>query len=76
MERMLGEVDVRTDEDLRQLGSVAAYGRLKFRFGRHVTLLALYGMEAALRDCHWQAIDAETKAALKAEFGVLGATQK
>ena len=41
---------------LRRLGAVKAYQRLKFRYGKDVTLNALYGLEAGLRGCHWLAI--------------------
>ena len=76
MARMLAEVDIDCEADLQSLGSVAAYARLKFRFGRQVSCLALYAMEAALLDFHWQAIDADTKTALLAQLDVLEATQK
>ncbi len=60
----LAAVDIHTAEDLRTLGSVGAYRRLKFRFGKEITLNALYAMEAALRDCDWRALSPETKQAL------------
>ena len=63
--RMLAEVDIVSEEALRQLGAVAAYHRLKFRFGRHVTLVALYAMEAALRDCDWRSLEPAVKDALR-----------
>ena len=56
-ERMLAEVDICSPEDLRQLGAVAAYRRLKFRFGRGVSLNALHAMEGALTDRDWRQID-------------------
>ncbi len=63
--RMLKEVGIDNELDLRATGSVAAFHRLKFRFGRHVSLNALYAMEAALLECGWLELDAETKAVLK-----------
>lgn len=56
-ERMLVEVDICGPEDLRRLGAVAAYRRLKFRFGRGVSLNALYALEGALSDRDWREID-------------------
>lgn len=56
-ERMLVEVDICSPEDLRRLGAVAAYRRLKFRFGRGVSLNALYALEGALSDRDWREID-------------------
>lgn len=66
MAQMLAEVGVMNSTDLEQLGSVDAYHRLKFRFGRHVSLLALYAMEAALRGCDWRELSPKTKAELRA----------
>ena len=60
-ERMLAEIDVLDEGDLRALGAVTAYQRLKFRFGRHVSVLALYAMEAALTDRDWRDLDVQTK---------------
>lgn len=76
MQRMLGEVDIHTCDDLQQVGAVAAFVRLKFRFGRHVSLMALYAMEAALRDCHWREIDADMKQALRTQLDDMNATLK
>jgi len=67
-ERMLADVDIYHADDLRALGSVAAYARLKFRFGKRVSILALYAMEAALLDLDWRLLPDHTKHALKAEF--------
>src|SRR4051812_36478644 len=50
---------------LRKLGSVKAYQRLKFRYGKDATLNALFGLEAVLRGCHWRAIPAARKEELK-----------
>ncbi|OCC04982.1 hypothetical protein BA190_11380 [Labrys sp. WJW] len=56
-ERMLVEVDICSPEDLRRPGAVAAYRRLKFRFGRGISLNALYALEGALSDRDWREID-------------------
>lgn len=64
--RMLGEIGIVDSMGLARTGSVAAYRQLKFRFGRHVSLNALYAMEAALRGCDWRALDADSKAELRA----------
>jgi DNA transformation protein len=68
--KRLAEVGINTSEELTAIGAVAAYRNLKFRFGRDVTLNALYGLDAAIRDVHWRTIDAETKARLRREAGV------
>jgi DNA transformation protein len=65
MERMLSEVDVFGEDDLRALGVIDAYRRLKFRFGRRVSITALYAMEAALTDYDWRGLDPAVKARLR-----------
>lgn len=68
--KRLAEVGIADAETLRKTGAVAAYKMLRFRFGRAVTLNALYGLDAAIRDVHWREIDAETKRRLRQEAGV------
>ena len=63
--KMLADVGVHREGDLRRIGAVDAYHRLKFRFGRQVTIIALYAMEAALRGCDWRSLDPETKERLR-----------
>ena len=65
-EKRLVEVGIKDRAALRKLGAVPAYQRLKFRYGRAVTLNALYGLEAVILGCHWQAIGAARKAELLA----------
>jgi DNA transformation protein len=64
-ERRLIAVGIRDLAALRKLGAVKAYQRLKFRYGKDVTLNALYGLEAVLTGQHWRASTAERKDALK-----------
>jgi DNA transformation protein len=66
-ERRLVEVGVKDGAALRKLGAVAAYQRLKFRYGKAVTLNALYGLEAVILGCHWLAIPEARKEELKRE---------
>ena len=53
--------------DLRTLGAVEAYRRIKFMRPREVNLNALYALEAALRGCHWQHLPAVVKIELQRE---------
>ncbi len=64
-ERRLVAVGVADLAALRKLGAAKAYQRLKFRFGKDVTLNALYGLEAVLTGQHWRAITPARKAALQ-----------
>jgi DNA transformation protein and related proteins len=61
----LEEAGIRTVSDLKAVGSVEAYRRLKFMLPRQVSLNALYGLEAALRGCHWLDLPQDVKAALQ-----------
>lgn len=63
----LEEAGVRTVSELRAIGSVEAYRRLKFMLPRQVSLNALYALEAALRGCHWLDLPQDVKAALQQE---------
>lgn len=67
--RMLAEIDITTQNELRNLGSVEAYRRLKFRFGTAVTLNALYALEAALQDRHWLSLTPAERMDLKRRAG-------
>jgi DNA transformation protein len=64
-ERRLIEVGIKDIAALRKIGAVKAYQRLKFRYGKDVTLNALYGLEAVIAGCHWLAIPEARKEELK-----------
>jgi DNA transformation protein len=61
----LKEIDISSVGDLRSVGSVEAYRRLKFMLPRRVSLNALYALEAALRGCHWLDLPQDVKSALQ-----------
>jgi DNA transformation protein and related proteins len=67
MARWLREIDVETEDDLREIGAAAAWHRLRFVSGGRVSVIALYAMEAAILGCDWRALPATRKAELKAE---------
>lgn len=69
----LDEIGIHTVSDLKALGSVEAYRRLKFMLPRRVTLNALYSLEAALRGCHWLDLPQDVKAALQQEARAIDA---
>jgi len=68
--KRLAEIGIRTPDDLKAAGAVGAFKRLRFRYGRAVTLNALYGLDAAFRDVHWREIDDEDKARLRRDAGL------
>jgi DNA transformation protein and related proteins len=63
-ERMLAEIGIHTEADLRKSGSAAAYRRLSFVLGRQVSRNLLWAMEGALRGCDWRELPVEVKHAL------------
>ena len=67
----LEEAGIRTVGELRAMGSVEAYRRLKFMLPRQVSLNALYALEAALRGCHWLDLPQDVKAALQQEGRII-----
>ena len=66
----LEEAGIRTIGELRAMGPVEAYRRLKFMLPRQVSLNALYALEAALRGCHWLDLPPDVKAALQQQGAV------
>jgi DNA transformation protein len=64
--RQLCEVGIEDAAALRRLGALAAYRRLKHAFPRQVSLVMLYALEGALRDCHWNHLPPAVKERLKA----------
>ena len=62
--RRLAEVGISSQAVLQDVGSVEAYVRLRFRFGRLVTLNALWAMEAALLGIDWRHLSDERKGEL------------
>lgn len=62
----LGNVDIRTVGDLRQLGAVLAWKIVRQRHPQ-ANLLLLHALHAALEDRHWQDLTASEKAVLKAQ---------
>ncbi|MGQ9425784.1 TfoX/Sxy family protein [Gilvimarinus sp. F26214L] len=60
---ILHAVGVTTYDDLKALGSVETYLRIKRR-GISVSKVMLYALEGALLDVHWKSLDPEVKAQL------------
>ena len=65
--KWLAAIGFHTEADLRVIGSLEAWHRLRFVCGNQVTLNVLYAIEAALRDCEGRALPEDVKARLKAE---------
>ena len=59
----LNAVGIRTLEQLRDVGSVAAYCKVRNR-GFKVSKVLLYALEGALVGLHWNDLDSDCKAEL------------
>mgnify|MGYP001765914505 CR=1 FL=1 len=66
--RRLGEIGVDDVEDLRALGAVEAYARLKFKFDREISLNALWAIDAALAGIDWRWLSDGRKAELRRQL--------
>jgi DNA transformation protein and related proteins len=64
-ERWLLGIGVRSLDDLRALGAVEAYQRIRVREGRAATLNLLYALHATLEGKRWTEVTAAEKARLK-----------
>ncbi len=62
--KWLAEVGLETRADLEQVGSVAAYRKVRAS-GSQVSLNLLYALEGALLDVHWNELPAPLKAKLR-----------
>lgn len=63
---ILRAVGINSYEDLKQLGAVEVYKRIRRR-GISVSKVLLYAMEGALLDVHWKDLDPDIKARLVRE---------
>jgi DNA transformation protein and related proteins len=59
----LRQVGLRTEEDLRAIGALEAFMRVK-RAGFKPSLNLLYALEGALMGCHWQDVPGERRSEL------------
>jgi len=66
----LASVGITTVAELRRVGAVEAFGRVRFSIGRAATRNLLYALEAALRDVHWTEITPDEKVRLCHAAGI------
>lgn len=64
-ERQLAEVGIADADALRATGVLKAYARLKWRHPREINVVALYALEGALTDTHWNRLPAARKEELR-----------
>lgn len=65
----LRQVGVRTIEDLRNVGVIETFMKVK-RAGFRPSLNLLYAMQGALNDCHWADLPDEVKTSLVQSAGL------
>jgi len=63
----LSEIGIHDLEEIRTLGAVETYARLRFRFGRKISRNMLHALAAALADIDWRQLTPEHKAELDRE---------
>jgi DNA transformation protein len=61
----LRAVGIATPEELRRLGAIEAYARLKRSFPSLTTHVQLYALHGAVNDVRWHALPEEARAALR-----------
>jgi DNA transformation protein len=75
--RQLAEIGIKSEADLREVGAVAAYLRLKDHFGRAVSLNYLYALDGALKGVRWDLLPETERAVLRTEASaMLGGRRK
>ena len=72
--RMLVEAGVVDVPTLRRLGSVEAYRRLRFHFGRRATLNFAFALECAVRNLDWRHLEPRRKEELRRAAGQIDAS--
>ena len=61
----LAEVGLETEAQLRDMGPVAAYLRVRHAYPNNTSILLLYALQAGLIDMHWMDLPDEIKDDLK-----------
>lgn len=67
--RQLGEVGIGSEQQLREVGALEAFRRLRRAFPRRITLMCLYALQGALLDCHSGELPPEVKDQLRQMAG-------
>ena len=63
--RLLADVGIGSETELRALGAVPAFVRLRFRFPRQVSMNALWALHGALTGRPWTTLTADEKDRLR-----------
>ncbi len=71
---ILNAIGIHSSDDLKEVGAVQAYVRIKQR-GIHVSKVMLYALQGALMDVHWNDLEAELKQRLVTQADLEDANQ-
>jgi DNA transformation protein len=66
MDRYLAEIGIETADELRALGAVEAYARLRMMMPGGLSIMALYAMQAGLEGRAWTDLTPAERAGLRA----------
>ncbi|WP_419320522.1 TfoX/Sxy family protein [Caulobacter sp. ErkDOM-E] len=66
--RWLESVGIIREDDLRAIGAVEAFARVRLAAAPDVSLNLLYALEGALRDVDWRVLPSEVKQSLRTEL--------
>jgi DNA transformation protein len=66
----LAEIGINTETELRAVGPIAAWQRLKLAQPEKITVNALYALHGALTNQHWASLTQELRAELRRDAGV------
>jgi DNA transformation protein len=61
----LAEIGLNSLDDIRAIGAVETYARLRFRFGQAISRNMLHALAAALTDIDWRQLSTEQKLELE-----------
>jgi DNA transformation protein and related proteins len=70
--RLLADIGIRTEDDLRGVGAVEAFVRLRFETGERVSMNLLWALYGALAGVDWRRIDPAVKQELARKIGAKG----
>jgi DNA transformation protein len=66
--RCLQSVGIKDENDLRALGAVEAFARVRLAAAPNASLNLLYALEGALRDVDWRSLPPELKKSVREQL--------
>ncbi len=66
--RWLSSVGINDENDLREVGAVEAFARVRLAVAPRASLNLLYALEGALRDVDWRSLPEDLKLSLRRAY--------